>query len=1095
MITDQSIELIKDVPITQVVGHFIKLNKHGKACCPFHNEKTASLSACDKKQIFNCFGCGQGGDGIKFVMLHEKKDFIGAVEIIAAIGGIQLVYQDEPENKEQYQQTKKQKDTLKTVVAQVVDTYHANLWQMPVDHPVKQYLAGRGIDRGDVATWQLGWAGDGWRSITPGLVAAENFEPAEKLGIIRRSKSGDQNYDGYRSRIIFPITNHHGECIGMAGRFMVVDPTDENKNYPKYINPPENELYNKSQVLYGISQATTAIHLKKFAWLVEGYTDVISMHKNGDVNTVATCGTALTTSQAALLKRYTDHVIVLRDGDAPGVAAGKKDIPILLKQGFKVDLAMIENDLDPDSFINQLPAEQKGSGIKEALKIQDGLTWMVADIVAAADGDNYKMGGAKMQALEIIAAIKNEMIRQQYFDTICKQYKWNKTDLSKQLNKILDDQADDQDLVDDGADPYAGLNKNDVLNNGYCIVKDKFKTGYYTVNANGKVRITNFIITPLFHVLAGKDSRHLIQVDNGQVKGVLDIESAALTSPDLLQKNIVNLGSFVITGNRLQFLNIAIVLLAAFPPCYEVTFLGWQEYGFFAYVDKIFIPGQGLSDLDKWGITKHKEKNYLVPAASAAYAELHGSSGDDFENDRVLTYKSPAMNFNQWCRSMNRVYFEKGQVAIAYVFLTVFRDVIFLVDNNCPHLYGFGEKSAGKSKWAESISAFFFQGRAAFNLNSGTDFAFFAYMQRFQNCPALLNEFDEKIIKPEWFQSIKGVFDGEGRQRGVVGSKNRTEIMKIKSTLVLTGQFLCTMDDNSIVSRSIIEGFNEREVTQDDKDAYDFLKDQEKMGLSGLLADVLKYRQEFKSTYQESFNENLARWRVKLSVDSVQLNQRIMQNWCHLYTSYAIMDKYLQMPAVLETFENYCKEKIIYWSGFIKTSDTLSEFWNTFAFLIDTGVLTAGWDYKIISERSVRVRKERKDEVVENFSMPLKVIYIRMNVVHKHYQQAYRQRTGKEGMSQENLMHYFSSRPYFIGSNKNSRFSRWVNKIEGKPVPMTGGLNGEYVKSQEGVNTNSIMFFYDQLGLDIEPTTDGQLDGGDPPDNPSLPFPLTAVKH
>src|SRR5262249_50183305 len=147
--------------------------------------------------------------------------------------------------------------------------------------------------------------------------------------------------------------------------------------------------------------------------------------------------------------------------------------------------------------------------------------------------------------------------------------------------------------------------------------------------------------------------------------------------------------------------------------------------GFFAFVDKIFIPGGGLKELDEWGIINHNDNNYLVPAASAAYKHVQNSSGDPYENLRTLKFVQSPINFSQWCALMFRVYQEKGIVAIAFVILTAFRDIIFSIDNNCPHLYAFGERSSGKSKWVESIMAFFFVKRAAFNLNSGTDFAFF----------------------------------------------------------------------------------------------------------------------------------------------------------------------------------------------------------------------------------------------------------------------------------------------------------------------------------------------------------------------------------
>ncbi|MEQ1678530.1 MAG: hypothetical protein ABL876_17675, partial [Chitinophagaceae bacterium] len=621
------------------------------------------------------------------------------------------------------------------------------------------------------------------------------------------------------------------------------------------------------------------------------------------------------------------------------------------------------------------------------------------------------------------------------------------------------------------------MDKEHFEMHGYSAVNNKNRTGYYTHNGDKSIEVTNFIITPIFHVYAGIMSRHLIQIDNGKRKAVLDIESKALVAIDLLQTHVVSEGNFIIHGSKPQMLRIASRLLESFPKCTEVKFPGWQAAGFFAFVNCIYTPGNNIHQLDEWGVYKHTdEKNYLIPAASAAYAELQQTGDDPYENDRPLTYKPSTTTFSQWADRMHRVYREKGPVAIAFTILTAFRDIVFDIDNNCPHLYGFGERSSGKSKWAESICAVFYTKRAAFNLNSGTDYAFFAYMQRFINCPSNLNEFDEKIIKPEWFQSIKGAFDGESRQRGVMGSKNRTEIMKIRSTLVLIGQYLCTMDDNSIVSRSIIEGFNEKEHSDEDKQEYDKLKRIEEAGLSHLVTDIINLRPVVKEQYRDSFNKTLQHWRLNTPLGEVG-NIRIMQNWCHLYTGWKIISKHMKMPVSNNEFEKYCSEKAMQWSRFIRSSDTLSEFWNTIAYLVDMGSIVDGWDYKIVTLTEIKIFKNRKEEVIQSFNDPTKVIYIRMNNVHKQYQLAFRQRTGKEGMTMENLLHYFSSRKYFVGNNKQSRFKRFVVKTENVTTPGFAGSPAiqrpEVRREEEAINTSSYVFLYNELGMDIERETQG----------------------
>lgn len=1073
MLTENSIQQVRSLSITQVISHYLKLDRNGFACCPFHNEKSASFKVTESKGIYKCFGCGESGDAISFVMKQEKMGFIEAIEHIATLCGLRLEYEEVPD-KEKYQQQKALRDQMLEVLQFTVAKYRDNLWKIKSeDHPVASYLKARNITQDIILEWQLGWATEEWKHISPAIISKNWYTPAEKLGIVKKSEGGSNVYDGNRSRIIIPITNRHGQYIGIAGRFFELDTADKGKNYPKYINPPQNELYDKSQTLFGLDKAQKAIQESGCAYLVEGYFDVISMHANGHANTIATCGTALTTGQAQLLRRYTSHIVILRDGDAAGKNASIKDLNILLKAGFKVDIIILPEGDDPDTYIQKDP--------QLSIPRQDAILWHITQnlILENILDDQFKLGKAKEEVLRLLTLIPNEIIRNNYFDSIIKKYRWAKADLQKQLTTLVEQTTDP---FDDGEGRAINnlpkwMDKEHYEQHGYSAVNNKVRTGYYTHNGDKAIEVTNFIITPIFHVYAGKDSRHIIQIDNGKRKAVLDIESKALVSIDLLQTYVVAEGNFVIHGTKPQMLRIASRLLESFPKCIEIKFLGWQSPGFFAFVDKIFVPGHGLVELDEWGVYKHKpadtelQTNYLVPAASAAFKELQQTGDDPYENDRALTYKPSRLTFSQWAVLMNRVYREKGPVAIAFTILTLFRDIVFDIDNNCPHLYGFGERSSGKSKWAESICAVFYTKRAAFNLNSGTDYAFFAYMQRFINCPANLNEFDEKVIKPEWFQSIKGAFDGESRQRGVIGSKNRTEIMKIRSTLILIGQYLCTMDDNSIVSRSIIEGFNEKEHTDEDKQQYDKLKRYEESGLSHLITDIISLRPVIKEQYRDKFNQVLQHWRVNTPLGEAG-NIRIMQNWCHLYTGWHLISQFHALPLSNDEFEKYCRDRAMHWSRFIRSSDTLSEFWNTIAFLADQGTIEDGWDYKVETVTQIRIRKNRKEEYLHEFTEPTKVLYIRMNNVHKHYQHAFRIRTGKEGMSMENLEHYFSSRKYFLGASKQSMFKRFVTRTRNTTTAGFAGSPGitrpEVVREEEPKITSSHVFLYDELGIDIE---------------------------
>jgi DNA primase len=354
MLTTATIQAVKDLPITQVLSPYLQLKKQGTnytACCPFHNEKSPSFVVSPSKEIYKCFGCGASGDAINFVMQHEKSEFIQAIETIANQHNITIEHQQNFDT-EKYNQQKQIKADLQNVLNLVIDTYKNNLLTLPENDPVQQYLLTRGISKETQIEWSLGWATADWRHITPQLINHGHFNHAQQMGIIKTSTADEtSHFDGYRSRITIPIQNQHGQNIGIAGRLFTTEQTTQ----PKYINPTQNPLYNKSATLYGLSRAAKAIQQSGYAWLAEGYFDVISMHQYGDINTIGTCGTALTQEQCQLLKKYTNHIILLRDADDAGQKAAERDIQTLLPHGFKIEVGTLPpGSKDPDELIQTL---------------------------------------------------------------------------------------------------------------------------------------------------------------------------------------------------------------------------------------------------------------------------------------------------------------------------------------------------------------------------------------------------------------------------------------------------------------------------------------------------------------------------------------------------------------------------------------------------------------------------------------------------------------------------------------------------------------------------------------------------------------------
>jgi DNA primase len=708
---------------------------------------------------------------------------------------------------------------------------------------------------------------------------------------------------------------------------------------------------------------------------------------------------------------------------------------------------------------------------------QDAIVWRSRNVLDAAKADPFLMASAYSDIVAVLRLIPDPMVRKQYEALLpvqLKEYKVSKKQLSELLAKSSSPSNEELTAEQDNSLKKLPewMNREELELKGFCTVDEENIVGYYNQGqGGGHNHITNFLIRPIFHVKGnGITSRHIFEVKNTRKTELMDLPSKALVSLETLQNELVAKGRFLFFGSKAHLLLISNELLDHFPECYEIKNLGWQPEGFFVWVNNAFIPNQGIVPIDEWGIIKHKEENYLIPAASKAYKNLR-KDDDDFKMIRSLHYApgNTSITFSNWASQMQKVYGERGIIGVAYIFLTIFRDIVFKINHDAAHLYAFGERSSGKSAWARSITALFYNDREPFNLNSGTDFGFFSYMQSFRNCPSQLNEFDDKVVKDEWFQAIKGIFDGESRIRGKMGARNGIEIQDVHSTLILTGQYISTKDDNSVVSRSIVVPFAESYITEESKVQFTILSDWQKEGLTHLLLEILQLREVVSEKYYVTFNDIIGRWR---SITKSQFNQRIFNNWCHLTSLWQIISEHIALPMPAIPFEQLAYDNALHYSQFIRNSDTLSEFWNTVAFLLDQKLIAEGWDFRIEVSSEVKLRKSDGSEVVKTFSEPRKMLYIRMSNVVPLYQNEYRKRSGDKGHTLQNLQHYFSNRDYYVGQIKQMQFSRWEYKMVEDIIP-AAGLSAERHEGhnkaiKERANSSAFVFDYELLNCDLE---------------------------
>ncbi len=353
MIDPQKVnEILETADIVDVIQDFVSLKKKGVnylGLCPFHNEKTPSFTVSPSKGIFKCFGCGESGNVAGFLMKHERMSFPEAIKYLAEKYGFQI---EEKEPSADEIRQKRTRESLIIITSFAERYFHDILFNHQEGHAIGlSYLKERGFRRDIIKKFKLGYSLDQFDGFTQEAEKkGYKLDLALKAGLVL--EKNNHFYDRFRGRIIFPIHNLSGKAIGFGGRTLKKDPQTG-----KYINSPHTEIYDKSNVLYGLMQAKQTVSKQDKCYLVEGYTDVISMHQCGVENVVASSGTSLTTGQIRLIKRFTPNITVIYDGDQAGINASMRGIDLILEEGLNVKVITLPQGEDPDSFARKNSAE------------------------------------------------------------------------------------------------------------------------------------------------------------------------------------------------------------------------------------------------------------------------------------------------------------------------------------------------------------------------------------------------------------------------------------------------------------------------------------------------------------------------------------------------------------------------------------------------------------------------------------------------------------------------------------------------------------------------------------------------------------------
>lgn len=438
MIPQETVNRILDLAqVEDVIGDFVTLKRAGsvyKACCPFHNEKTPSFVVSPAKGIYKCFGCGKSGTAVGFVMEHESMSYVEALRYLAKKYNVEVIEKEETAE----DIAKRQRNESLILVSEYAGKFFQDSLMTPEGQTIGyQYFKSRGLEDETIRKYGLGWAPIDRTTFT-NLAKSAGYKEEYLLdtGLCKKYDDG-RVVDTFHDRVIFPIHSVSGRMIAFGGRTLKTD-----KTIPKYVNSKETEIYVKSRSLYGIYFAKNEISRQDKCILVEGYLDVLSMHQLGITNVVASSGTSLTVEQIRLIRKFTNNVTIIYDGDSAGIKAALRGIDLVLKEGLNVKVVLLPDGMDPDDFARRHTLEQVKDHI--ARNEQDFINFKTDLLLGEAGNDPLKRANLINDIADTIALMPDAVVRAVYVRATADRFEMDEQILADRISKtrskvLLDD--------------------------------------------------------------------------------------------------------------------------------------------------------------------------------------------------------------------------------------------------------------------------------------------------------------------------------------------------------------------------------------------------------------------------------------------------------------------------------------------------------------------------------------------------------------------------------------------------------------------------------------------------------------------------------
>ena len=958
-IKNEIIDKIYECDLCEAIGRIyhdpsykILSNGTAKGLSPFTNERTPSFVVSNVKGIWKDFASGRGGKSvIEFIQSYKSMDFPEAVKLSCEVLNIPIEYEKETEAQKAKRQEKK---SLGEIIAFVKERYKENFAGSPrgqflegggdvqeenfpkLSHgllPAQKYMQERGFSQEILSDFEIGYALAGMYEV---LKERGQVSEGVALGVLKAYQNGGY-YDFFKGRIIFPISDKHGHCVGFGGRVM---PSEVKEGAPKYLNSPESEVFHKSELLYGFHLARNSMAQRGEVYLVEGYTDVMRMHQIGLRNCVATLGTALSAQHLVEIKKLCKKLIIFRDSDKAGETAAYRDMGLALEAGLFVERVVFpsESKEDPDSI-----GQREGAmALIEAARCDAVLHYLQGayeEALVRADTKGKKvilMPEDKKRlsdlALELIGKIPDVVTRDAYMEQVKARFgikvaiekpKEKPKEEVQSLTEILNSLRGDIDPLEDYQFPKEvedpSVYKNEILEYGVFQHANRI----YCNTGSAFYDVSNFSIEIIQHMQDEQFPMKLIRICNVHgVEKIFDVLSEKINTLNSFKNVVTSYGNFSFSGSAAQHERLLRYLFDRMGTGRKIDVLGWQAEGFWVWNNKIVIPGLREEAINSEGLFKYQNDSYYIPSANKNFEKNMYKYGAQKKFRSIPT----EVSLPQYLKQLYKVHRGHAITGILFGIGSLFQDIVVSCTGFFPILFYFGPASTGKDNICEAIQSFVGQPQTAIQLegSASTIKAQIREFAQFSNGISQLSEY--KRGNPQVDGIIKGLWDRRGYKRGSIESRVAVDEVPIISSTLLTGND--SPDAEALITRLIWEEMKVQEFSDEAKAAYNKLKDMCRRGVSGISDWLLHKRAVFQEHFLEVYREKKRLLSEREAIKGVPV--RMIDNLAVLYAVYGIFEREGIFPFWQEDMERHFDSLIENQRRKIESDSVYQRFWDCF---------------------------------------------------------------------------------------------------------------------------------------------------------------------